>query len=44
VLSAGDPVPEVTVWTAPRQAISLREFLQDEPAVVVFYLFDWSAT
>jgi peroxiredoxin len=44
MLQPGDPVPDATVWTAPRQPISLRAFLQDEPAVLVFYLFDWSST
>jgi len=44
MLAVGQPVPDATVWTAPRQPISLRAFLQDEPTVIVFYLFDWSAT
>jgi hypothetical protein len=44
MIASGDPVPDATVWTAPRQAISLRAFLQDEPALLAFYLFDWSST
>jgi hypothetical protein len=44
MLAAGDPIPEATVWTAPRQSAPLRELLGGRAALVVFYLFDWSAT
>jgi hypothetical protein len=44
MLSIGDPIPEATVWTAPRQPARLRELLGGRAALVVFYLFDWSAT
>jgi hypothetical protein len=44
VLAIGDPIPEATVWTAPRQSAQLRELLGGRAALVVFYLFDWSAT
>jgi hypothetical protein len=32
------------VWTAPRQSTTLRALFGDQAALVVFYLFDWSAT
>jgi hypothetical protein len=44
MLAAGDRVPDATVWTAPRHSATLRELFGDRPALVVFYLFDWSAT
>ena len=28
----------------PRERISLRELAGDKPLLLVFYLFDWSAT
>ncbi len=28
----------------PRERISLRELAADKPLLLVFYLFDWSAT
>jgi len=30
------------VWTAPREVVSLRELIAGDPALLVFYLFDWS--
>jgi hypothetical protein len=44
MLAAGDPIPEATVWTAPRTSSPLRELLGGRPALVLFYLFDWSST
>jgi hypothetical protein len=44
MLAAGDPIPDATVWTAPRTSSSLRDLLGGGPALVLFYLFDWSAT
>ena len=44
MLAAGDPIPQATVWTAPRESTPLRELLGGRAALVVFYLFDWSAT
>ena len=44
MLAIGDRAPEATVWTAPRQSSSLRALLGGRPALVLFYLFDWSAT
>jgi hypothetical protein len=44
MLAEGDRVPDVTVWTAPNVPAQLREVLAGGPALVFFYLFDWSGT
>jgi hypothetical protein len=44
MLGVGDPLPEATVWTAPRRSALLGELLGGRAALVIFYLFDWSAT
>jgi peroxiredoxin len=42
MLAFGDQVPDATVWFAPRETISLRDVVEDRPALFLFYLFDWS--
>jgi hypothetical protein len=44
VLEVGTEIPDVMVWTAPRELASLRELAGDGPVLLVFYLFDWSST
>ncbi len=44
MLSEGAPIPDVTVWTAPNERAQLPELLAGTPALVFFYLFDWSGT
>jgi peroxiredoxin len=44
VLDVGDTVPDATVWTGPREPVSLRELAAERPLLLVFYLFDWSST
>ena len=44
MLALGEPMPDATVWVAPRTPQPLREVLGERPALVLFYLFDWSAT
>jgi hypothetical protein len=44
VLAVGDRVPQVSVWTAPREPRKLSELVADGPALFLFYLFDWSST
>jgi hypothetical protein len=44
MLEIGSQTPNATVWTAPRRSAPLLELLGARPALVVFYLFDWSAT
>lgn len=44
MLRPGDTVPDATVSLESRAAVSLRELAADGPILLVFYLFDWSAT
>jgi hypothetical protein len=45
VLSAGDPVPDVEVWTEPRTSPErLHDVLGNGLTLLCFYLFDWSPT
>jgi peroxiredoxin len=43
VLEAGDRVPDVQVWTAPREeARALKEVLGAGLTLLCFYVYDWS--
>jgi hypothetical protein len=44
VLAVGEQIPDVLVWMAPRERVSLRELAADRPLLLLFYLFDWSST
>jgi hypothetical protein len=44
MLAVGDRLPDVSVWTAPREQRRLQELVDDGPALFLFYLFDWSST
>jgi hypothetical protein len=44
MLSPGDRIPDARIWTAPRERVPLREHLAGVPALLLFYLFDWSST
>jgi hypothetical protein len=45
VLGAGDSVPDVQVWAAPREEPrSLRDVLDAGYALLCFYVWDWSPT
>ncbi|HSC92517.1 MAG TPA: hypothetical protein VLB86_12740 [Gaiellaceae bacterium] len=44
MLAPGDPCPDVAVWRAPREAVSVRELGGAGTTLLLFYLFDWSAT
>jgi hypothetical protein len=45
MLGVGDRVsPGANVWTAAHERRTLGELLTDGPALLVFYLFDWSST
>jgi hypothetical protein len=44
VLEAGQEIPEAQVWLGPRERVTLREIVEDGPALFFFYLFDWSST
>ena len=43
MLEAGDRVPDVQVWTAPREeAQPLKDVLGGGWTLLCFYLYDWS--
>jgi hypothetical protein len=44
VLQAGDRVPDATVFLGPNEPMTILDLLEDGPKLLVFYLFDWSAT
>jgi hypothetical protein len=44
VLAAGDRISDARVWLAPREQVSLRDLVDEGPVLLLFYLFDWSAT
>jgi hypothetical protein len=44
VLSAGDHVPEASVWLAPREQRTCAELAAEHHALFVFFLFAWSST
>ena len=44
MLAAGDPVPDVDVWLAPREGVPLHDLVSEGAILVLFYLFDWSGT
>lgn len=45
VLEAGSPVPDVQVWSAPREeAQPLRDVLGAGLSLLCFYVYDWSPT
>ncbi len=45
MLGPGDSVPDVGVWTAPREeARSLHDVLRNGLTLLCFYVHDWSPT
>jgi peroxiredoxin len=44
VLALGEQIPDVQVWIGPREPVKLRELARERPLLLVFYIFDWSAT
>ena len=44
MLGVGEPIPDATVWLAPREQTTLAELVDDAPALFVFFLFAWSST
>jgi hypothetical protein len=44
VLQAGDRVPDATIFLGPNEPMTILDLLEDGPKLLVFYLFDWSAT
>jgi hypothetical protein len=44
VLQPGDRLPDATVFLGPNEPVTLLDVVEDGPKLLVFYLFDWSAT
>ena len=44
MLSAGDAIPDATVWIGPHESTSLEALTAEGPILLVFYLYDFSAT
>ena len=44
MLAVDDSIPDVRVWMAPQEPVSLRDLAAERPLLLVFYLFDWSST
>ena len=44
MLARGDRIPPATVFLGPSEPVTMAELLEDGPKLLVFYLFDWSAT
>jgi peroxiredoxin len=44
MLAVGDRIPDAIVWTTPQESASLTQLVADGPILLLFYLFDWSAT
>jgi hypothetical protein len=44
MLQVGEQFADARVWLGPREPVSLRELAADKPLLLLFYLFDWSAT
>ena len=45
MLGVGERAPlEAVVWTTPRERANIGDLLHGGPLLLLFYLFDWSAT
>jgi hypothetical protein len=44
VLEVGEQFRDARVWMGPQEPVSLRELAAEKPLLLLFYLFDWSAT
>ena len=44
MLGVGDLVPEVVVFAAPGERVTLRSLADEGPVLFLFYLLDWSGT
>jgi hypothetical protein len=44
MLARGDAAPDATVWLAPQEQTTIRTLAGERPLLILFYLFDWSAT
>ena len=45
MIGVGERIPlDATVWLGPNERIPLRDVVESGPVLLLFYLFDWSAT
>ena len=44
MLTIGDRIPEARVWMTPQESATLQQIVAEGPILLLFYLFDWSAT
>jgi hypothetical protein len=44
VLQVGERIPDARVWMGPQEPVSLHDLVAEKPLLLLFYLFDWSAT
>ena len=44
MLGPGDPIPDATIWLAPREQATIADLVEDRSALFVFLLFAWSST
>jgi peroxiredoxin len=44
VIAIGERLPDVRVWLRPNETVTTRELAGPKGTLLVFYLFDWSAT
>jgi hypothetical protein len=45
MLEVGDAIPlDATVWLHPNEPHTFREIVEEGPILLLFYLFDWTAT
>jgi peroxiredoxin len=44
MLAVGKQFPDAQVWIGPQEPVSLRDLAAEKPLLLLFYLFDWSAT
>jgi hypothetical protein len=44
MFAVGEQFPDARVWIGPQEPVSLRKLAEEKPLLLLFYLFDWSAT
>ena len=44
MLKVGDRIPAATIFLGRNEALTTHELVEYGPKLLVFYLFDWSAT
>ena len=44
MLTVGQQIPDVAVWTSTNERIPMRNLAAGRKTLFLFYLFDWSST